>query len=50
MFLTYLQYSPFWKFCSSENIAASEEQGFSTNVQVGNDITSGYTEGSHGVF
>jgi len=30
---------------SSENIAASAEQGFSTNVQVCNDITSGYPEG-----
>ena len=30
---------------SSENIATSAEQGFSTKVQVCNDITSGYPEG-----
>ena len=52
MVLTYFQYSP---FCRSvlfllENIASSAEQGFSTNVQVCNDITSGYPEGSHDVF
>jgi len=52
MVLTYFQYSP---FCRSvlfllENIASSAEQGFSTNVQVCNDITSDYPEGSHDVF